>query len=133
MEPINFRPLGDRVLVRPTPEEDRTAGGIIIPDKNKTRPRRGTVVAVGPGAERQDGSLRPVGLSPGDRIVYGKYAGQDVVVGEDLLVMRVDEVIGLELGGGAPVAQASPLSEEYDQRVAKIGETVCGDFSGETR
>lgn len=97
-----FVPLRDRVLVRPTPEKDVTAGGIIIPDANKDRPRRGVVVAAGPGFW-QNGVFVPCALRAGDRVVYGKFSGQEHAVdGEKLLVMREDEVLGLELEGLAP-------------------------------
>lgn len=85
---VGLNPLADRVVIRPDPVPDRTAGGIHIPDVAKDKPSVGTVVAVGPGARTKDGTLLPPYLSAGDRVVYGKYAGADVT-GEDGLTYRM--------------------------------------------
>lgn len=109
---IPFVPLRDRVLVRPTPEADVTAGGIVIPSANKDRPRRGVVVAAGPGFVTPQGVLIPTAVKVGDRVVYGKFSGQELKVGsENLLVMREDEVLGLELPEFALAPDAAPFHD----------------------
>ena len=83
-----FRPLGDRVLVRRVEEEEKTKGGIIIPDTAKEKPQEGEVIAVGPGARDDSGKIQPLDVKNGDRILFGKWSGTEVKLdGEDLLIM----------------------------------------------
>ena len=91
-----FRPLGDRVLVRRVEEEEKTKGGIIIPDTAKEKPQEGEVIAVGPGARDDSGKIQPLDVKKGDKILFGKYSGTEVKVdGEDLLVMREDDIMAV--------------------------------------
>ena len=101
---MKFRPLHDRVVVRRIEAEDKTKGGIIIPDTVKEKPQEGEVVAVGPGARDENGKRVPTELKPGERILFGKWSGTEVKIdGEDLLIMKETDVMGvLE---GAPVAK----------------------------
>jgi chaperonin GroES len=92
---LKIRPLHGRNLVKRISEEEKTKGGIIIPDTAKEKPQEGKVVAVGPG-RTEDGKTIPVSVKPGDRILFGKYAGQTVKVeGEELLVMREDDIMAV--------------------------------------
>ena len=91
-----FRPLHDRVLVRRTEAEAKTAGGIIIPDTAKEKPQEGEVVAVGTGARADDGTITPLDVKAGDRILFGKYAGTEIKVdGVEHIILREDEVLGI--------------------------------------
>ena len=91
-----FRPLGDRVLVKRVEEEEKTKGGIIIPDTAKEKPQEGEVVAVGPGARDDNGKLQPLDVKAGDRILFGKWSGTEVKIdGEDLLIMKESDVLGV--------------------------------------
>ncbi|HEV2365257.1 MAG TPA: co-chaperone GroES [Caulobacteraceae bacterium] len=91
-----FRPLGDRVLVRRVEEEEKTKGGIIIPDTAKEKPQEGKVIAVGPGARDEHGKVQPLDLKAGDRILFGKWSGSEVKLeGEDLLIMKESDVLGI--------------------------------------
>lgn len=93
---MGVRPLHDRVLIKPIEAEDKTTGGIIIPDTAKERPSDGEVVAVGPGAYDEDGTRRPPDLKPGDRVLYGKWSGTEIKVdGADMLIMRESDVLGV--------------------------------------
>ena len=93
---MKFRPLHDRVVVRRLEEEERTKGGIIIPDTAKEKPQQGEVIAVGPGGRNEDGDLIPLDVKEGDRILFGKYSGSDIKIdGEEYLIMREDEVLGI--------------------------------------
>jgi len=92
---MNFRPLGDRVLVKRVEEETKTKGGIIIPDSAKEKPQEGEVVAAGPGARDESGKLIPLELKAGDRILFGKWSGTEVKIdGEELLIMKESDVLG---------------------------------------
>jgi chaperonin GroES len=92
----NFRPLGDRVLVKRVKEEEKTKGGIIIPDTAKEKPQEGEVIAVGPGARDEDGERIKMDLEVGDRILFGKWSGTEVTVdGEELLIMKESDVMGV--------------------------------------
>ncbi len=92
---MNFRPLGDRVLVKRVEEESKTKGGIIIPDSVKEKPSEGEVIAVGPGARDDSGKIVPTELKKGDRILFGKWSGTEVKIdGEDLLIMKESDVLG---------------------------------------
>ena len=91
-----FRPLGDRVLVKRVEEEEKTKGGIIIPDTAKEKPQEGEVVAVGPGARDDSGKIQPLDVKAGDRILFGKWSGTEVKIdGEDLIIMKESDVLGV--------------------------------------
>jgi len=91
-----FRPLGDRVLIKRVDEEEKTKGGIIIPDTAKEKPQEGEVVAVGPGARDENGKVQPLDVKKGDRILFGKWSGTEVKIdGEDLLIMKESDVLGV--------------------------------------
>jgi chaperonin GroES len=93
---MKFRPLHDRVLVRRVEAEEKTAGGIIIPDTAKEKPQEGEVVAVGGGAKGEDGTVTPLDVKAGDRILFGKWSGTEVRVnGEDLLIMKESDILGV--------------------------------------
>jgi chaperonin GroES len=91
-----FRPLGDRVLVRRVKEEEKTKGGIIIPDTAKEKPQEGEIVSVGPGARDEQGKIQPLDVKIGDRILFGKWSGTEVQIGgEELLIMKESDVLGV--------------------------------------
>jgi chaperonin GroES len=91
-----FRPLGDRVLVRRIEEEEKTKGGIIIPDTAKEKPQEGKVIAVGKGKINDDGKVVPLTVKAGDKILFGKYSGSEVKVdGNEYLIMREDDILGI--------------------------------------
>jgi chaperonin GroES len=91
-----FRPLHDRVVVKRLEGEDKTKGGILIPDSAKEKPQEGTIVAVGPGARDESGKLVPLDVKAGDRVLFGKWSGSEVKVdGEDLLIMKESDVLGV--------------------------------------
>jgi chaperonin GroES len=93
---MKIRPLQDRVIVKRVEEEEKTKGGIIIPDTAKEKPIEGKVVAVGKGKVREDGKLQPLDVKKGDRILFGKYAGTDVKIeGVEHLIMREDDILGV--------------------------------------
>ena len=93
---MKVRPLQDRVLVRRVAEEEKTKGGIIIPDTAKEKPMEGEIVAVGPGARDDKGALVPLGVKTGDRILFGKWSGTEVKLnGEDLLIMKESDILGV--------------------------------------
>jgi chaperonin GroES len=102
-----FRPLGDRVLVRRVEEEEKTKGGIIIPDSAKEKPQEGEVIAVGPGARDESGKIHPLDVNVGDRILFGKWSGTEVKLdGEDLLIMKESDILGV-LDPGVAKAKAA--------------------------
>lgn len=91
-----FRPLGDRVLVKRVEEEQKTKGGIIIPDTAKEKPQEGEVIAVGPGARDDSGKVVPLDVKTGDRILFGKWSGTEVKLdGQDLLIMKESDILGV--------------------------------------
>ena len=93
---MGFRPLHDRVLVRRVEAEEKTAGGIIIPDTAKEKPQEGEVIAVGPGARDETGKVQPLDVKSGDRILFGKWSGTEVKLnGEDLLIMKESDILGV--------------------------------------
>ena len=93
---MNIRPLNDRILVKRLEEEEKTKGGIIIPDSAKEKPAEGEVVSVGPGRKNDKGDVIPMQLKKGDRVLFSKYGGTDVKLdGEDYLIMREDDVLGV--------------------------------------
>ena len=96
---MKIRPLHDRVIVKRVEEEKKTAGGIVIPDTAAEKPSQGEVVHVGPGKTDDNGKLIAMGVKPGDRVLFGKYSGQEFKLeGQDLLHMREDDIIGI-IGG----------------------------------
>ncbi|MFN4011766.1 co-chaperone GroES [Pannonibacter sp.] len=93
---MTFRPLHDRVVVRRVTSEEKTAGGIIIPDTAKEKPQEGEVVSVGAGARKDNGDLIPVDVKAGDRVLFGKWSGTEVKInGEDLLIMKESDIMGV--------------------------------------
>jgi len=93
---MKLRPLQDRILVKRIEEEEKTAGGIYIPDTAKEKPQMGQIVSVGNGKKTEDGKVIPVDLKAGDRVLFGKYAGTEVKVeGDDFLIMREDDILGV--------------------------------------
>jgi chaperonin GroES len=93
---MNFRPLHDRVLVKRVEAEEKTSGGIIIPDTAKEKPQEGEVVAAGTGAKAEDGKITPLDVKAGDRILFGKWSGTEVKVdGQDLLIMKESDILGI--------------------------------------
>jgi len=98
----NIQPLHDRVIVRRIDEGEQVRGGIIIPDTAKEKPQEGEVIAAGLGKYREDGSRQTLDVKPGDRVLFGKYGGSEIKVdGEDLLIMREDEILGVISRAGA--------------------------------
>jgi chaperonin GroES len=93
---MNFRPLHDRVVVRRLEEDDRSAGGIIIPETAKEKPMQGEVLAVGPGERNEQGKVTPLDVKAGDRILFGKWSGTEVKMdGEELLIMKESDIMGV--------------------------------------
>jgi chaperonin GroES len=93
---MRFRPLHDRVVVRRIEAEERTPGGIIIPDTAKEKPQQGEVVAVGPGGRDESGKLMPIDLKVGDRVLFGKWSGSDVKIdGIEYLIMKENDILGV--------------------------------------
>lgn len=93
---MNFRPLHDRVLVKRIEAEEKTAGGIIIPDSAKEKPQEGEVVAAGTGLRSDDGKITPLDVKAGDKILFGKWSGTEVKVdGQDLLIMKESDILGI--------------------------------------
>jgi chaperonin GroES len=93
---MEFRPLHDRVLVRRLDEDEKSVGGIIIPDTAKEKPMEGDVIAVGQGARDDQGKLVPLDVKPGDRIVFGKWSGNEIKIdGEELVIMRESDIMGV--------------------------------------
>ena len=93
---MKFRPLHDRVIVKRVEEEDKTSGGIIIPDAAKEKPQQGKVLAVGKGKILESGKVSPLAVKKGNRILFGKYAGQEIKIdGEEHLIMREDDILAI--------------------------------------
>ncbi len=93
---MSLRPLHDRVLVKPLEADTKTAGGIIIPDTAQEKPQEGKVVAVGPGKRGDDGSITPMDVKKGDRILYGKWSGTEVKIdGKDMMIMSESDIMGI--------------------------------------
>ena len=93
---MHFRPLHDRVLVRRIDAEEKTPGGIIIPDTAKEKPQEGEVIAAGPGGRNEQGQLVPLDVKAGDRVLFGKWSGTEVKIdGEDLLIMKESDIMGI--------------------------------------
>src|SRR6478735_5543011 len=105
---MKFRPLHDRVVVRRIESDDRTAGGIIIPDTAKEKPQEGEVVAVGPGGRDEAGKLIPLDVKAGDRILFGKWSGTEVKIdGTEYLIMKESDVMGIVEGKTAATKKAA--------------------------
>jgi chaperonin GroES len=93
---MGFRPLHDRVVVKRLEGEEKTKGGIIIPDTAKEKPQEGEVIAVGPGARDESGKLNPLDVKAGDRVLFGKWSGTEVKIdGQDLLIMKESDILGV--------------------------------------
>jgi chaperonin GroES len=93
---MKFKPLHDRVVVRRVESEQKSAGGIIIPDTAKEKPMEGEVISVGPGTRGEDGKLQPMGVKAGERILFGKWSGTEVKLdGEELLIMKESDIMGV--------------------------------------
>ena len=93
---MKIRPLQDRILVKRVEEEEKSAGGIIIPDSAKEKPQEGKVIAVGNGKVREDGTVQPLDVKKGDRLLFSKYAGTEVnIEGDEHLIIREDDVLGV--------------------------------------
>ena len=105
---MGFRPLHDRVVVKRIEAEQKTAGGIIIPDSAKEKPQQGEVVSVGPGARNEKGELVAMSVKAGDRVLFGKWSGTEVKIdGEDLLIMKESDILGTLEGAAAPAKKAA--------------------------
>ena len=96
MAKLKFRPLHDRVVVKRIEAEDKTAGGIIIPDTAKEKPMQGEIVAVGPGGREENGKLVPIDVKAGDKVLFGKWSGTEVKLdGDELLIMKESDIMGV--------------------------------------
>jgi chaperonin GroES len=105
---INIRPLHDRVIVRRIEEGEQVSGGIIIPDTAKEKPQEGEVIAVGEGKYRKDGTRQALDIKAGDRVLFGKYSSSEIKIdGEELMIMREDEILGIITRAGAAASSAS--------------------------
>ena len=105
---MKFRPLQDRVLVRRIEEEEKTKGGIIIPDTAKEKPMEGEVIAVGPGARDEQGKVQPLDVKAGDRVLFGKWSGTEVKIDNvEYLIMKESDIMGIIEGKGAKGAKAA--------------------------
>ena len=95
-ENLKIRPLHDRIVVKRVQEEERTAGGLIIPDTAKEKPAEGLVIAVGNGKVLDDGKVRPLDVKVGDRVLFGKYSGNEIkIAGEEHIILREDDILGI--------------------------------------
>jgi chaperonin GroES len=104
---MKFRPLHDRVVVKRVEEDTKTAGGIIIPDTAKEKPQQGEVIAVGPGARDENGKVNALDVKVGDRVLFGKWSGTEVKIdGQDLLIMKESDILGILEGAAAKKAAA---------------------------
>ena len=105
---MQFRPLHDRMVVRRIEEDERTPGGIIIPDTAKEKPQQGEVIAVGPGARDERGVIQPLDVKAGDRVLFGKWSGSEVKIdGEELLIMKESDIMGVLEGAAAGKKKAA--------------------------
>ena len=106
-----FTPLHDRILVRRVDEANTTRGGIIIPDSAKDKPQEGEVVSAGKGKISEEGKVRPLDVKEGDRILFGKYSGTEIKIdGEDFIIMKEDEVLGILTGAASPAKKETAAS-----------------------
>ena len=105
---MKFRPLHDRVVLRRIEEDERTRGGIIIPDTAKEKPQQGEIIAVGPGARDEKGVIQPLDVKAGDRVLFGKWSGTEVKIdGEELLIMKESDIMGVLEGTAASKKKAA--------------------------
>ena len=105
---MKFRPLHDRVLLQRVDQEEKTVGGIIIPDTAQEKPMEGEVVATGPGARGEDGKLQPLDVKPGNRVLFGKWSGTEVKVdGEDYLILKESDIMGVIEGSAKKTKKAA--------------------------
>ena len=105
---MKFRPLHDRVLIRRIEQDEKTAGGIIIPDTAKEKPMEGEVIAVGPGARDESGKLVPLDVKKGDRVLFGKWSGtEDRIDGEELMIMKESDIMGVIEGAATAKKKAA--------------------------
>ena len=105
---MKFRPLHDRVVVKRVAEEEKTKGGILIPDTAKEKPMEGEIIAVGPGARDEKGTLVPLDVKKGDHILLGKWSGSEIKLdGEDLLIMKESDIMGILEGSASAVRKAA--------------------------
>jgi chaperonin GroES len=128
---MKFRPLHDRVVVRRVDAEEKTAGGIIIPDTAKEKPQQGEVLAVGPGKRDETGKLVPLDVKAGDQILFGKWSGTEVKVdGEDLLIMKEDDIMGV-VEGATKGKGAGPTSRRAGAIAAALalGVLIAAPFA----
>ena len=110
---MNFRPLHDRVVVKRIDEEEKTAGGIIIPDTAKEKPMQGKIVAVGPGKRNDSGELSPLDVKSGDTVIFGKWSGTEVTIdGQDLLIMNESDIMGILDKGASKKKAAEAVTNE---------------------
>ena len=108
MAKLKFRPLHDRVVVKRIDAEEKSKGGIIIPDTAKEKPSQGEIVAVGPGGRDENGKLIPIDLKTGDTVLFGKWSGTEVKIdGQDLLIMKESDIMGVIEGGSAAKKKAA--------------------------
>jgi chaperonin GroES len=107
-----FTPLHDRILIRRVEEADTTRGGIIIPDSAKDKPQEGEVISAGKGKVNEEGKVRPLDVKEGDRILFGKYSGTEIKLdGEDFIIMREEEVLGILTGASSPAKKETAGSK----------------------
>ena len=105
---MKFRPLHDRVVVRRIELDEKTSGGIIIPDTAKEKPQEGEVIAVGPGARGEDGKIQALDVKSGDRILFGKWSGTEVKIdGQELLIMKESDIMGIIEGAAKKASKAA--------------------------
>jgi len=105
---MQFRPLHDRVVVRRIDAEEKSKGGIIIPDTAKEKPQEGEIIAAGPGARDESGKVQPLDVKAGDRVLFGKWSGSEVKIdGEDLLIMKESDIMGIVEGTVADLKKAA--------------------------
>src|SRR5579884_580584 len=105
---MNIRPLYDRIVVKRIEQKEQMQGGLYIPDTAKEKPQEGEVVSVGKGKRLEDGKVVPLDVKPGDRILFGKYSGNEIKIdGEELLIMREDEVLGILEGASKPASKVA--------------------------
>ena len=105
---MKFRPLHDRIVVKRVTAEEKTAGGIIIPDTAQEKPSQGEVIAVGPGARSEDGKVHPLDVKVGDRVLFGKWSGTEIKVnGEDLVIMKETDIMGIVQRDAASTRKAA--------------------------
>jgi|SRR5881628_1699517 len=105
---MNIRPLYDRIVVKRIEEQETKIGGLFIPDSAKEKPQEGEVVAVGKGKRLEDGKVIALDVKPGDRILFGKYSGNEIKIdGQDYMIMREDEVLGILEGAAKPASKVA--------------------------